>query len=294
MHLRSRPQSTASGPRRNSSRRSTNGACAAFRRRRASSGSNQATRSISGKAVIAPTSGGQRIEKVLLTAAAGSRSPSSAQAWTILPPFWTIDAEGDRRGRRRGGRDVPGLLLELATGLDVEILAEGHLALRDRPVTEVAAGEERAARVPQEHLEPAAGGHPRARRAANRRIPAEIRWVIAPRVRSSLDSASPLALATAPASTPSRRATSARSRSSSLPCSSRERSSCSTRSRRIASSSASGSSGRAPRRRCRGRRRGARNALAMKPVKTLKSATPAVRRKMPMIRPGSVTGNRSP
>ena len=39
---------------------------------------------------------------------------------------------------------------------------------------------------------------------------------------------------------------------------------------------------------------GVRNAFAMKPVKTLKSATPAVRRKMPMIRPGSVTGYLSP
>ena len=41
-------------------------------------------------------------------------------------------------------------------------------------------------------------------------------------------------------------------------------------------------------------RRGARKALAMKPVKTLKSATPAVNRKTPMIRPHGVTGYWSP
>ena len=34
--------------------------------------------------------GGQTISNVLLFAVAGSRSPSRAQAWTTLPPFWTM------------------------------------------------------------------------------------------------------------------------------------------------------------------------------------------------------------
>src|SRR6185437_9744827 len=72
------------------SSRSRNGTCAAFSRVRASSMPNHSTRSISGNTAIRPDRGGHSISKVLLTAVAGSRSPSTAQPSTTLPDFWRI------------------------------------------------------------------------------------------------------------------------------------------------------------------------------------------------------------
>src|SRR6185312_15152916 len=66
------------------SSRSRNGTCAAFSRVRASSMPNHSTRSISGNTAIRPDRGGHSISKVLLTAVAGSRSPSTAQPSTTL------------------------------------------------------------------------------------------------------------------------------------------------------------------------------------------------------------------
>ena len=74
--------------------RSMNGICVGLIRRRASSGSNQPTRSISGKTSRRPDRGGHSISNVFESASAASRSPSTAQAWTILPPFWTIEPSG--------------------------------------------------------------------------------------------------------------------------------------------------------------------------------------------------------
>ena len=114
---------------------------------RASTGSNQATRSISGNAVVRPERGGHSISKVLERAAAGSTSPSIAQAWTTLPPFWTIDAElqqGTVRDR------VPGLLGELAPRDGEQRLVAVRLALRDRPGPGVTLREIRTARVRQQ------------------------------------------------------------------------------------------------------------------------------------------------
>src|SRR5215211_1587691 len=70
---------------------STSGAWVSRSRVRASSGVNHSTRSTSGNAWRRPERGGHSSSKVLLTAAAGSRSPSTAQACTTLPPFWTIE-----------------------------------------------------------------------------------------------------------------------------------------------------------------------------------------------------------
>src|SRR4030095_10466143 len=53
---------------------------------RASFERNQPARSISGKRALLPDLGGHSISKRLLTSFAGSQSPSTAQAWTILPP----------------------------------------------------------------------------------------------------------------------------------------------------------------------------------------------------------------
>ena len=76
------------------SSRSMNGICVSLSLRRASSGSNQPTRSISGKTSRRPDRGGHSISNVFDSASAASRSPSTAQAWTILPPFWTIEPSG--------------------------------------------------------------------------------------------------------------------------------------------------------------------------------------------------------
>src|SRR6185437_1628928 len=72
------------------SSRSRNGVCAAFSRVRASSIPNHSTRSISGNTAVRPDRGGHSISNVLLTAVAGSRSPSTAQPNTTLPDFWRI------------------------------------------------------------------------------------------------------------------------------------------------------------------------------------------------------------
>src|SRR5262249_23533862 len=72
------------------SSRSRNGACAPLIFFRAASRSNHATRSISGKVCVRPDRGGHSISNVLLTASAGSRSPSAPQARTTLPDFWRI------------------------------------------------------------------------------------------------------------------------------------------------------------------------------------------------------------
>jgi hypothetical protein len=79
-------------------------------RRRASAGPNQATRSISGKRCRRSLRGGHSSSNSFDTAAAGSRSPSIAQAWTTLPPFGRSSgarAAAYRCRLARGGRSPP-------------------------------------------------------------------------------------------------------------------------------------------------------------------------------------------
>jgi hypothetical protein len=61
--------------------------CWLFRiRSRASSRENQAARSASGISMVRPERGGHSMRQVFETSAAGSQSPSKAQAETSLPP----------------------------------------------------------------------------------------------------------------------------------------------------------------------------------------------------------------
>ena len=94
----------ASAPRAASSR-SMNGCWVGLIRRRASSGSNHSTRSISANRSRRPERGGHSTSNSFDCAVAGSRSPSTAQAWTTLPPFWTI--EPSSRSVASGSSAVP-------------------------------------------------------------------------------------------------------------------------------------------------------------------------------------------
>src|SRR6202022_3465760 len=69
-----------------SSRRSMNARWAGISLRRAVSRSNHAARSTSGNVCIFADRGGHSSSNVLLVVRVTSRSPSTAQAWTILPP----------------------------------------------------------------------------------------------------------------------------------------------------------------------------------------------------------------
>ena len=71
-----------------SRRRSRNAPCAGLSFALASSSPNQPARSTSGTVCIRPEPGGHSSSNVLLTIASASRSPSTAQAVTSLPPFW--------------------------------------------------------------------------------------------------------------------------------------------------------------------------------------------------------------
>ncbi len=100
-----------------SASRSRNGTWVSLRRSRAWARSNQATRSISGNASSRPDPGGHSIENVLLRAAAGSRSPGSAHAWTSSPrcrivpsamapssgAAWPVSSVNSRRAQRPPG-----------------------------------------------------------------------------------------------------------------------------------------------------------------------------------------------
>src|SRR5213080_17737 len=61
---------------------------------RASAGENHCARSTSGKDALRPLFGGHSSSKRLETSVAGSKSPSSAQAVTILRPAWTTSPRG--------------------------------------------------------------------------------------------------------------------------------------------------------------------------------------------------------
>src|ERR1700676_5554264 len=63
--------------------------------------SNHSARSISGKACIFPLLGGHSISKLLLMMVAASRSPSTANATTRLPPRWRISPSGSSGPARR-------------------------------------------------------------------------------------------------------------------------------------------------------------------------------------------------
>jgi len=65
---------------------SSNGAWPVRILRRAVARSNHSARSISGMVTRLPDRGGHSISQRLLRTSAGSRSSSTAQAWTILPP----------------------------------------------------------------------------------------------------------------------------------------------------------------------------------------------------------------
>ena len=141
------------------SSRSTNAACEAFALRRASETGNHATWSISGNVRSRLLPGGHGISNVFEVAVAGSRSPSTAQQWTRLPLAW-IDRAEVQRGRGRVARDepqagAPSPRRTRGRGRGRQLVVVVGLALRDRPVPEVAAREERAARMREEHLETA-------------------------------------------------------------------------------------------------------------------------------------------
>ena len=60
----------------------------------ATSSGNHAARSISGNSCCRPDFGGHSIVNVVLCTAAASRSPSTAQAVTTLPPAWRTGVSG--------------------------------------------------------------------------------------------------------------------------------------------------------------------------------------------------------
>ncbi len=133
-----------------SSSRSSNGIWVGLIRRRASLGSNQATRSISGKDWSRPEPGGHVIWKVSERARSGSSSPSVAQAWTILAALLDDRAE---RQQRAVARMLTGLFGELALrGVGQGFVRVGF-ALRDRPVALVAAREERPTGMREQELQ---------------------------------------------------------------------------------------------------------------------------------------------
>ena len=83
----------------------------------------------------------------------GRGRPRGAQAWTTLPPFWTMlpSSIGSPSG---GGWPVSSSNSRRATA--DELLVAVGLALRDRPVAGVAVPEERTAGVGEQDLEPTA------------------------------------------------------------------------------------------------------------------------------------------
>ena len=90
---------------------------------------------------------------VLRETAAGSQSPSTAQAWTTLPPFCVTGVEGEEWA----GRLDADLLAELPDGGGQRVLARLDLALGDRPGPLVLVSEKRAAGVDEEDLQAVAG-----------------------------------------------------------------------------------------------------------------------------------------
>jgi len=74
--------------------RSMNGRWPARIFARASVSENHAARSTSAKRALRPLRGGHSSSKVLETSFSGSKSPSTAQALTRLPPAWTISPNG--------------------------------------------------------------------------------------------------------------------------------------------------------------------------------------------------------
>ncbi len=73
---------------------SINPSCPALIFRFAVSKSKNSARSISGNSICRPECGGHSIVNVLLRIVAGLQSCSTAQAWTVLPPFCLIGCSG--------------------------------------------------------------------------------------------------------------------------------------------------------------------------------------------------------
>ena len=93
----------------------------------ANSSGNHAARSTSGNSCCRPDFGGHSIVNVVLCTADASRSPSTAQAVTTLPPAWRTGVSG-----RNGPSTLePGFLAELAPRRVERRLARFVAALRE-------------------------------------------------------------------------------------------------------------------------------------------------------------------
>ena len=128
-----------------------NGTWVGLIRRRASSGSNHSTRSISGNRTSQP--GPRRPLHLELVRAGPRPDPGRPRPPAVDDLAALLDDRPELDGRRRRVDLGAGLLGELAPRDGIERLARAvGLALRDRPVTEVALREVRPARMGQQDL----------------------------------------------------------------------------------------------------------------------------------------------
>jgi hypothetical protein len=113
--------------------------------------SNQAARSISGKACVFPLFGGHSISNVLLVIASASSSPSTANAVTRLPPRCRMSSQRFKRTCQNGTC----LFKELSPRRDGHVLALIHFAFWNRPGPLVLISPERPAGMNQQDFQSA-------------------------------------------------------------------------------------------------------------------------------------------